>query len=176
MAAPTFFKQISIPDENGQFAERFVDGGLKCNNPIKELMDEAKSFFGESRKLGVILSLGTGHPGPIGLPQLSMFQGKSQIDLKSVLSDIVTDCETFAVEVRDRFVHHPNKHFRFSVTHGVGTTPMEEWEKMGEIKSHTMAYLQDGAVSREIDSLVEHLCGTTTSNQTLTLGDACASK
>ena len=46
-AAPTFFKRIEIDDGSGG-TEEFVDGGLRCNNPTKQVFEEAKAIFGNS--------------------------------------------------------------------------------------------------------------------------------
>jgi predicted acylesterase/phospholipase RssA len=63
-AAPTFFKRIEIDDGSGG-KEEFIDGGLRCNNPTKQVLEEAKAIFSHSRLVGCIVSIGTGHPGTI---------------------------------------------------------------------------------------------------------------
>lgn len=46
-AAPTFFKRIAISDGSGG-KEEFIDGGLRCNNPTKQVLEEPKAIFGAS--------------------------------------------------------------------------------------------------------------------------------
>ncbi len=68
-AAPTFFKAIKITGPGG-FGPDYVDAGLGFNNPAKEVRDEAKELFGPNRRIGVLVSIGTGHPGLSGFSSL----------------------------------------------------------------------------------------------------------
>lgn len=71
-AAPTFFKRISIGEE-GRAKEDFIDGGIRCNNPVKQVIEEARTLFGDNSILGCLVSIGTGHPGIIGLSEPDSF-------------------------------------------------------------------------------------------------------
>ena len=42
-AAPTFFKRIKI-DDGGRGKENFVDGGLRCNDLTKQVLEDAKAL------------------------------------------------------------------------------------------------------------------------------------
>src|ERR1700690_2286849 len=57
-AAPTFFKRIRIGEKG--LEEEFVDGGLGCNNPIRQVLEEAEIAFGPGRRIACIVSIGTG--------------------------------------------------------------------------------------------------------------------
>ena len=71
-AAPTFFKRIKIgPSGSGI---DYVDAGIGCNNPIKQVMAEAARVFGEEAPVGCIISIGTGQSGSVGLAQPDTFQ------------------------------------------------------------------------------------------------------
>src|SRR5215471_3391447 len=59
-AAPTFFKRISI-GEPGQAKTEFVDGALKCNNPTELVIGDARQLFGDTQRVGMVVSVGTGH-------------------------------------------------------------------------------------------------------------------
>jgi hypothetical protein len=168
------FKGISISEE-GQIPERFIDGGMKCNNPVKEAMDEARSVFGDDRPLGVLLSIGAGHPGTIGLSELGAFQNLLPTNLMTVLKNIATDCESTAEEVKRQWKNIPDRYFRFSVTHGTEAISPEERKKMKEFQTHTKSYLQGSEVSDAIESLVRRVCGMAPAGSTLTLGKACES-
>src|SRR5947209_2389498 len=72
-AAPTFFKRIAISDGGGA-KEEFIDGGLGCNNPVIQVLEEARDVFGNDRAVGCLVSIGTGHPGTIGLARPDSFQ------------------------------------------------------------------------------------------------------
>ena len=153
MAHPKLFKPISIASVGG-IEEYFVDGGLRCNNPSKQVLNEAKSLFGE-RPINVFLSLGSGHQGVIG----SDVQKATKLaDLLSMLQDIAFDCEQTADEVAKIFDGASGRYFRLNVVHGTGQIPLEDWAQSGDILSHTKAYLQDLETNGRIDFLVDFLC------------------
>jgi hypothetical protein len=156
-AAPTFFKRISIA-ETGQIAEDFLDAGIKCNNPVEEVMEEARLIFKDDRPVGCIISLGTGHPGTIGLSKPDAFQKVLPLELIGTLKKIATDCEEVANGLSRKFLNRPDIYFRFNVTHGAGSVSLEEWKKMDEVIGHTKAYLRSPVVSKLIDSVVRIIC------------------
>src|SRR2546430_8249990 len=151
-AAPTFFKRIAI-GETGQIREQFIDAGIKCNNPTKVVMEEARLFFGDDRPVGSLVSIGTGHPGTIGLSEPDGFQKILPTKLIDVLKKIATDCGSTADDLARRFASLPDLYFRYNVTHGAGKISLEEWKKMGDVQSHTYAYLHELHVSKSIDAL-----------------------
>jgi len=157
-AAPTFFKRIRIVDDGGA-QEDFLDGGLRFNNPAQLVLDEASAIFQGASKLGCLVSIGTGHPGTIGLSQPDAFQKLLPTEMVGVLKRIATDCERTAHELAKRFRQLPSRYFRFNVTHGVGNFSLEEWKKMNEIQVHTKAYMEEVDVSDSINKVVEVLCG-----------------
>jgi hypothetical protein len=148
-----------------------------CNNPVKEVMEEARLYFGDVRPVGVLVSIGTGQPGTIGLPTPDGFQKILPTQLIDVLVKIATDCETTADEMERRFKDHPEFYFRYSVTHGAGSISLEEWKKMGDVKAHTIAYLQGPKVAESIDSLVMPLRNNSMNlpDRVLTLSVICRS-
>ncbi|KIJ39396.1 hypothetical protein M422DRAFT_27632 [Sphaerobolus stellatus SS14] len=101
-AAPTFFKAIEIPGIGG-IRERFYDAGLRCNNPSWEVLHEAKNIFGVGRKIGLMLSIGTGHPGTIHYSKLDKVEKVIPLKLINTLSRIATDCENVFRDFTDRF-------------------------------------------------------------------------
>ena len=159
-AAPTFFKRITIIEENGG-SEDFLDGGMRFNNPAQLVLDEAFACFGEKASLGCLVSIGTGHPGTIGLSQPDAFQNILPTKMIPILKSSATDCERLAHELAGRFRQSLDRYFRFSVTHGVGSISLEEWQKMNEIQTQTRAYLQEVTISALIDNVVTNLCKTT---------------
>lgn len=174
MATPTIFKSISIGEED-QIPERFIDGGLKGNNPVKEVMDESRLVFGDDRLLGVLVNLGAGYSGTIGLSTPDTFQRVLPTDLLITLKNLAVDCESTAEEVKHHWKNIPDRYFRFSVTHGTEGISLEEWKKMEDVQAHTKSYLRRSEVSDAIDSLVERLCGSTSATSKFTLGEACTS-
>jgi Patatin-like phospholipase len=177
-AAPTFFKRILIGEE-GQVKEEFIDAGIKFNNPTKQVMEEARLLCGDDRPIGTLVSIGTGHPGTLGLLEPDGFQKILPTKLIHVLKRIATDCEATASDLARRFENIPEMYFRFNVTRGVGVVSLEEWKKMGDVQAHTIAYLQEPSVSKSVDSVVRFLCGKPSHNPRgphVTLADICRSQ
>lgn len=122
---PIMFEEITVLDES-MIPERFTDGGIRCNNPTKEVMDEARSIFGEDRQLGTLTSLGAGYNGTIGFSASDTFQNTEPTQLLEVLNNLATDCEKVACEVEEKRSSMPGRYFRFNVTHGVENVSLEE--------------------------------------------------
>ncbi|MCJ1367398.1 hypothetical protein MMC16_006531 [Acarospora aff. strigata] len=156
-AAPTFFKRIAIGEE-GRAKEEFIDGGVRCNNPTNQVLEEARNIFGDDRTVGCLLSIGTGHPGTIGLAKPDSFQNLLPLKLIDILKRIATDCESAAHDLSLRFRDFPDCYFRFNVSHGAEGVSLEEWEKMEEIEGHTKAYMEGVGACRDIDAVVDILC------------------
>ena len=176
-AAPVIFKPIFI-GEPGKAAKQFIDAGLRCNNPTREMLEEAKLVFGSERRIGCIVSIGTGHPGVMGLPKPGALQNILPTDLIVILEKIATDTESTAVAMSRRFEGLDNVYFRLNVTHGAGQISFEEWKRMGEVVTHTKAYLQDPSTNRSINAVVALLCSSrnrtvASSNTNLVLADIC---
>ena len=160
-AAPTFFKRIDI----GQ--EQFIDGGLRCNNPAKQVLEEANKVFGNERLVSCLVSIGTGHSGTIGLENPDRFQKFLATKTIGVLKKIATDCEQTSNELHTRFQDVEKFYFRFNVEHGAETISLEEWEKMGKLEEHTNAYKEKPSVSKAINEVVSRLCHPENVRQTL---------
>lgn len=171
-AAPTFFKRIAIGEE-GQAKEEFIDGGLGCNNPAIQVLEEARNIFGNNRLVRCLVSIGTGHPGTIGLAKPDAFQKVLHTKLIDVLKKIATDCEDTANGLSARFKDLEKFYFRFNVVHGAEGISLEEWEKMGELTEHTKAYMTEVSVLKAMDEAVDILCNPR--NTGVTLGSICQS-
>jgi len=165
-AAPKFFKRISIGDPGLQ--EEFVDAGLGCNNPVRYLIEEAGKEFGPERTVSCIVSIGTGMRKAAGFEAPGLLQRVLPSELIKVLASMATDTETEALEMKARFQNCPGLYHRLNVERGLEKVSLGEWEMLGEVKAHTMAYLNDDAVSRGIDVIVNALVGK--SSQAFPLG------
>lgn len=159
-AAPMFFKSIKIDDGTGGKLE-YVDGGLKCNNPSKQVMDEARAKFGSGRMVGYLLSIGAGHASPQEIKEPKFWQNNQVLakHMVDAITSIVTDCEETAEELSKRYGEHsPRFYYRFSVEQGAQDIALEECKKMNVLNTRTRAYMLTSRVSREIDELVQLLC------------------
>jgi len=81
------------------------------------------------------------------------------LELIQVLADMATDTEVEVSAMEARFQNCPGLYYRLNVERGLEEVSLEEWEKLGDVKQHTMAYLNDNAVSRRIDVIVDALVG-----------------
>jgi hypothetical protein len=156
-AAPTFFKRICIGEPG--LEEEFVDAGIGCNNPVQYLVQEAQREFGPKREVSCIISIGTGRPKIAGFKAPSHFQRVLPLDLINVLKAISTDSEAVASVMETRYRNCQNLYHRFNVERGLEQVSLEEWEKLGEVKTHTVEYLRTKDVSQSIDVIVNALVG-----------------
>ncbi|KFY46366.1 hypothetical protein V495_02529 [Pseudogymnoascus sp. VKM F-4514 (FW-929)] len=156
-AAPTFFERIYIGDEGME--EEFIDGGLGCNNPVRYLVKEAANEFGPNRKVSCIVSIGTGKPMVSGFKAPGIFQRAIPLALVDVLKKMATDSQAEASRMEDRFRNCPRLYHRLNVEHGLQMVSLEEWAKLGEVRTHTKTYLKDDTVSQGIDVIVDALVG-----------------
>ncbi|KAF8958028.1 hypothetical protein BDZ97DRAFT_1843678 [Flammula alnicola] len=158
-----------------RFITRFrtyqVDKNQSTN--LVEVREEARLIFGDVRKVGLLVSLGTGQPGTIGLKKPDAFQKLLPTKLIDTLKNIATDCEAVADALTAQFITHPGLYFRFNVTHGAGEVSLEEWEMIGTVVAHTESYLRDARVSADVDAVVSHLCGEPQRPSSLTLAALC---
>ncbi|KAF7922489.1 uncharacterized protein EAE98_008015 [Botrytis deweyae] len=159
-AAPLFFQSIFI-EENG-IDEEFVDAGLGCNNPIKQLISEAKSEFAQTRPVACILSIGAGIPKALGFTRpKSLMEKVAPMSLVDVLKGIATSTEKEAAEMENKYSNIPGIYYRINVGRDIGDISLEELKELEQIKSHTKAYLRKDNISYQIDSIVAALAHKT---------------
>ncbi|TNM85339.1 hypothetical protein fugu_007610 [Takifugu bimaculatus] len=106
-AAPTYFRPMG----------RFLDGGLLANNPTLDAMSEIHQYNKalkaagrekETKKLGVVVSLGTGKPPQVAVTSVDVFRPSNPLEFaKSILGakelgkmlvDCCTDSDGCAVD------------------------------------------------------------------------------
>lgn len=167
-AAPTIFKGIEIVGV-GSIPERFIDATIKCNNPAKLVIQEAREVFGNDQPVRILISIGSGHLGIIGLQKPDVFQKLLPSELITALKAMAKDSEDVASELQKRYLKRPDIYNRFSVTHGMDQVSLEEWKQLGVIATHTVAYLEDPLVSNSVDVAVQSLCGLSSPRQNVTL-------
>ncbi len=165
-ASPRFFKRICIGDSGLQ--EEFIDAGMGCNNPVRYLIVEAQREFGSAREVSCIVSIGTGKPKVAGFKAPSFFQRALPLDLVKVLASMATDTEAQASVMKARYQNCPSLYHRLNVERGLDEITLEEWEKLGEVKTHTMTYLGEDDINNDLDIIVKALVGK--SSQTFCLG------
>jgi hypothetical protein len=170
-AATTYFKPITIRDEEGK-EDKFVDAALGTNNPISVLWDEAVNLFGKKRRLGCVVSLGTGSrkvemaPDGEGLKEKAKFL----ISAIKVMKEIGTDSEKDHERWQAKFREFEHTYFRLNVDGGAQGIELSDWQKIGQLKKRTRDYLQDPSVKQMINDLAEVLVENKSSGLNLAHG------
>ncbi|KAF7946922.1 uncharacterized protein EAE97_004171 [Botrytis byssoidea] len=155
-AAPRFFQSILI-EENG-IDEVFVDAGLGCNNPIKQLISEAKSEFAQTRAVACTLSIGAGILKAFSFTRpKSLTEKVAPMSLVNILNGMATSTEKEAAEMEKKFANVPGVYDRIDVGRDIGDIGLEELEELGQVKNHTRAYLRKDGISHQIDGIVAAL-------------------
>lgn len=170
-AATTYFKPMPIKDEEGK-EEKFVDAALGTNNPISILWDEAVNLFGNKRRLGCVVSLGTGSRKVEMAPGGKKFIEKTKflISAFKVMKEIGTDSEKDHERWQAKFEEFDNTYFRLNVDGGAQGIELSDWKKIGQLKARTRKYLQNSRVEKMIDDLAEVLLGNKNSGLNLAHG------
>lgn len=131
--------------------QEYIGTGLGAHNPIYQVVTEARSFFRGERKVSLLLSLGTGHPGIIALED-------KDNSLYQLMHDMLRNSEQEAQEMQ-RQMAQP-KYFRFSVEQGMqkidSRAKIIDW-----IYAQTSAYLSLPDVTTKVDACVARMISRT---------------
>ena len=150
-ATPTFFEHIVI---NGPgTSQPYVDGGMGCNNPIAQVLEEAELVF-PSRQVACVISIGSGQPQTLSIPKPGWLQQVLPLDVVKAIRGIATDCEQRAQEVAQRFQGLPDVYFHFNVEQGMQSIELAEWERLDEVVTHTDQYMRMVEVDQKLDAAV----------------------
>lgn len=173
-AATTYFKPMTIKDEEGK-EEKFVDAALGTNNPISILWDEAVNIFGKKRRLGCVVSLGTGSRKVEMAPGGEKLKDKIKflVSAVKVMKEIGTDSEKDHQRWQAKFAEFENTYFRLNVDGGAQGIELSDWQKIGQLKTRTRDYLQNPSVKKMIDDLAEVLVENKSSGLNLAHGGKC---
>ncbi|KAK7737416.1 hypothetical protein SLS53_006489 [Cytospora paraplurivora] len=114
-AASTYFKPMTLKDDRGNEGE-FVDAALGRNNPITVLTEEAIKLFGTQRRLGCMVSLGTGsRRAELMQARARRETGKQFLSLLKVMKESTTDTQRDHSQMVLKFKNFPGIYFRFDV-------------------------------------------------------------
>lgn len=111
------------------------------NNPVQELCAEAKNVF-PMRPIDCIISIGTGSAPRGVLPRPKLWETKIHTNVISALKHISLNCETNHDRMLEQFEDKPGIYFRFNVYGSLENVGLEEWKKLGEIRSVTVDYME----------------------------------
>jgi hypothetical protein len=125
------------------------------------LLKEANSLFGKDRRVAQILSIGTGLSHVLSLESSTREAGFNQL-----VNGLAADCEMVAQELHAR-LYNVQAYLRLNVDRGMENVVMEDWSELGDIASHTGAYIVVTSVSESLDTSLRNLRGRV---GTVTLG------
>ncbi len=150
-AAPLFFEEVTFQP----CGITFVDGALKRNNPINELVRETNSIRAwHGREIGCIVSLGTGWTDPSEVPaRLDKFLRKC-VELATNSDDIA---DQFAKSPFGKELSNTSRYFRFSVQQGMSALQMDDWKQTDLMDGLTNEYLGKPLTSPLIERCTESL-------------------
>jgi hypothetical protein len=140
-----FFDKISLKASGATF----VDGAMRLNNPIYELIREAERVYPQ-HDIGCVVSIGTGWVSPASLDNAK-------------LRHVVAACAKIALDAQgkaDEFLHDSRgtelwkakKYFRFNVEQGMQDVKLDEWSEMERMDAMTTAYLSRKDKANEVQS------------------------
>jgi hypothetical protein len=147
-AEEPFFPSIEIGDANVK--ETFIHVGSRINNPVKAVLEEAVSIF-PGEWIFCVLSIGSGARGITG------FETTSIKDIARVLGKFMNDGEHISDEIAKELCDEEVFYCRLNVDHGLEDIGFGDWERLGDVKTHTRKYLEKCDVAEKVSRLVQVL-------------------
>ncbi len=174
-AATSYFKPMPIRKRRVSDTEECIDAAIfGCNNPVDRLLAEAPKEFGAGRRLGCLVSIGTGtrlvkidRPST-GLRNI-LHVPKFVKQLFGILKSAATDGEEPHYRAQDTLGKHPDAYFRFNVPDIADQVGLNEYLKAGILETKTASYLSQSLVVAAI-SRVAAVLGHNSADHGLTLG------
>jgi len=155
-AASSFFKPQQLG--RGLDAEMFLDAAIGRNNPTFHLLAEAAPELGYGRRLGCVVSIGTGTRnvqlrGLRNLLQAPVYYYRLIKTLKST----ATDGEQTHRQVEQTLLSYRDCYFRFNVPDAAEQVSLHHYKKIPVLKSLTREYLAKSDVATKIQRVAEGL-------------------
>ena len=144
------FKPITIGRLG--MAEEFIDGGLRANNPIEKVLDQAHQLFHPSDQISCILSIGTGK-----LERANYEPGYIPRTLIDTLVKVSTDCEATHQKIERLFGSIDDLYFRFNVEQGLQGVALDDWNRLGEVNTLTLNYLKEVGNQKKLEAIADAL-------------------
>lgn len=150
-AAPMYFKSVKLEDPESEW----VDGGLRRNNPVNEALSEiSREPQFKSRKLGCLVSLGTGlskiSETPSSLPTFLQKSVEIMTDAGQVADDFARSKDGKELSSQDRY-------FRFSVVQGMDDIQIDEYTEVKRMEALTIHYLNQEQQGTDIERCAKAL-------------------
>ncbi|QRV97071.1 patatin-like phospholipase protein [Ceratobasidium sp. AG-Ba] len=145
-AAPAFFVPISI----GLSKVKFIDGAVTGHcNPSELAREEAEAIW-PGRKIGLLLSLGTGAPQEISLAGSNSSKLVSFIALSANTAQVHERVSRYFNQVCDG----QSPYVRMSVEHSIDSIRLDDYEKLDQIAASTESYLGTENIKTRLDAAI----------------------
>ncbi|KAK7717711.1 hypothetical protein SLS64_003206 [Diaporthe eres] len=162
-AAPIYFKPVELRKRR----EKWVDGGLKRNNPINVAMEEVsrlqKSSF-KDREIGCVVSIGTGAPQITGVSSNLFGFLAGAVKMMTDSEDIA---EQFANSSEGIRLTRANRYFRFNVPQGMQDLQLDDWRETEKMRALAASYLRKNTSGVETERCAEVLLSPDVNSQSL---------
>jgi hypothetical protein len=166
-AASSFFKPQRLG--RGKSTQKFIDAAIGVNNPVDYLLAEAVNEFGSARRLGCVVSIGT------GTRDVKLKRGFGLAYLVGViqaLKSTATDGQETHRRLQERLSRFSGAYYRFTVPDAAKQVGLHHYKKIPLLKSLTAEYLSGREVTGQICEIAEGL-RTDGFEHGLTLGHVC---
>jgi hypothetical protein len=137
---------------SGPTQQELMGGAMGAANPCHEAVQEALDRFKPDRRIAVVLSIGSGHPGLVSASSSTRYD-----EWLRVMKDMAANCEQASQEMTER-MGKDGVYFRFSVEQGLQTYHGTHVHPQAWITSQTLAYLKDRETSRLLDQCISGIC------------------
>ncbi|KAK3310502.1 uncharacterized protein B0T15DRAFT_388954 [Chaetomium strumarium] len=152
-AASSYFKpqRLASPTEELMC----IDAAIGVNNPVEYLLQEAVDEFGSGRRLGCVVSIGTGTRGVRLEAALSGL--RYYIGLVKTLKNTATDGEETHRRLQSRLHPFPGSYYRFNVPEAAEQVKLRHYQKIPVLKSLTARYLAGREIAAQVSQIAEAL-------------------
>ena len=147
------FPSIEIGEPS--LKETCIGGSLRCNNPVKYVLEEAESAF-PNTPISCVASIGAGMRDVIGMKEPN---DSATAWVLYVLQGIATDSEFTSEDIAKSFSKKPGIYFRLNVDQGLQGVGLTDWGGLSVVNTHTSQYLRVSDVDQKVTKLVKVLIG-----------------
>jgi hypothetical protein len=146
-------------------AQELISADITLPNPTREAIKELHAVYGPDRRVACVLSLGSGRPAVI---RASSLQNTCH-DTANTMA--ILHAERTAEEL-DGQIGRSQVYYRFSVDRGLESPESVSLRNLGDIETHTRAYLQQRSTGYVLDRSItasEHVGLVTTKDICMSL-------
>ncbi len=154
-AASYYFKPMRLTIGKC-LTEEYIDAAIGgCNNPVEHLLHEAANRIGTARRLGCVISIGTG-TRPVKMERAStglrnlIHIPKFAKALVGTLKNTATSGEDPHRRVLARLADYPDSYFRFNVPGAADLVGLDEYRKLKSLETATEGYVSDPLVATQV--------------------------